>query len=163
LIELLVVVIIIGILAAIALPTFLGQVNKARQAEGRNYVSTGVKSQQIVYLETNEFADDFSELQGEVGLKTDLRYYTPSLSTTNATAGGTNFSATANVYAAPKRSTLKAYVGVAWTAKVGGATAPEVYTQVFESKDAGTATAAVSGDPAAATLAAPANYTNLGK
>jgi type IV pilus assembly protein PilA len=161
LIELLVVVIIIGILAAIALPTFLGQVNKSRQAEARNYVATAIKAQQIVYLETNAFAVDFNGLQGEVGLQTDLRYYTPSLSTTNAS--GTNFAATANVYAAPKRPTLKSYIGVAWTAQIGGATIPEVYTQVFESIKAGTATVAVAGNTAAPTLAAPANYTNLGK
>jgi type IV pilus assembly protein PilA len=163
LIELLVVVIIIGILAAIALPTFLGQVNKSRQAEARNYVATAIKSQQIVYLETNAFATDFNGLQGEVGLQTDLRYYTPSLATTNAATGSTNFSATANVYAAPKRPTLKTYIGVAWTAQIGGATIPEVYTQVFESIKAGTATVAVEGDPAAPTVAAPADFTNLGK
>lgn len=40
LIELLVVIIIIGILSAIALPSFLNQANKAKQSEAKQYVGT---------------------------------------------------------------------------------------------------------------------------
>jgi len=40
LVELLVVVIIIGILTAIALPTFLNQTVKAKQAEAKNTIGT---------------------------------------------------------------------------------------------------------------------------
>ena len=40
LIELLVVIIIIGILSAIALPSFLNQANKAKQSEAKTYVGS---------------------------------------------------------------------------------------------------------------------------
>ncbi|MCX5963441.1 MAG: prepilin-type N-terminal cleavage/methylation domain-containing protein, partial [Cyanobacteria bacterium] len=40
LIELLVVIIIIGILASIALPSFLNQANKAKQSEAKTYVGS---------------------------------------------------------------------------------------------------------------------------
>jgi type IV pilus assembly protein PilA len=56
LIELLVVIIIIGILAAIALPSFLNQANKARQSEARNYVGSINRAQQAYYLEKQSFA-----------------------------------------------------------------------------------------------------------
>lgn len=161
LIELLVVVIIVGILAAIALPTFLAQVNKARQAEARNYVATGVKTQQVNFLELNRFGTDFAELQGEVGLPTDLRYYTPSM---NATNPATGIAFVTHIFANAKRPVLKHYVGVAWAAQIGGATIPEVYTQVFEQIKAGSggvANATTATDSAVAT--APNGFTNLGK
>ena len=53
LIELLVVIIIIGILSAIALPSFLNQANKARQAEAETYVGSMNRAQQAEYLEEN--------------------------------------------------------------------------------------------------------------
>ena len=40
LIELLVVIIIIGILSAIALPSFLNQANKAKQSEAKTYIGS---------------------------------------------------------------------------------------------------------------------------
>ncbi len=162
LIELLVVVIIIGILAAIALPTFLGQVNKARQAEGRNFIATAVKAQQVNFLEQNEFATDFTGLQGEVGLSTDLKFYTPSFGhTTNPTSG---IGYVTNIFADAKRTTLKDYVGVAWAAQIGGATIPEIYTAVFEQEKANTgnvANATTATNSAVAT--APANFVPLSK
>jgi prepilin-type N-terminal cleavage/methylation domain-containing protein len=56
LIELLVVIIIIGILAAIALPSFLNQANKARQSEAQTYTGSVNRAQQAFYLENSEFA-----------------------------------------------------------------------------------------------------------
>ena len=50
LIELLVVIIIIGILAAIALPSFLNQANKARQSEAKSSVGALNRAQQAYYL-----------------------------------------------------------------------------------------------------------------
>lgn len=51
LIELLVVIIIIGLLAAIALPSFLSQADKVRFAEAKAYVGTMSRLQQSYYLE----------------------------------------------------------------------------------------------------------------
>ena len=62
LIELLVVIIIIGILAAIALPSFLNQAAKARQSEAKTYVGSLNRSQQAYYLEKQEFAPNLTTL-----------------------------------------------------------------------------------------------------
>ncbi len=62
LIELLVVIIIIGLLAAIALPSFLNQSNKARFAEAKAFVGTMSRLQQAYYLEKQTFAEDITQL-----------------------------------------------------------------------------------------------------
>ena len=62
LIELLVVIIIIGILAAIALPSFLNQSQKAKFAEAKSYVSTMSRLQQAYYMEKGTFTDDMTRL-----------------------------------------------------------------------------------------------------
>ena len=62
LIELLVVIIIIGILAAIALPSFMAQTQKARFTEAKLYVGTMSRNQQAYYLEKGVFATDLSSL-----------------------------------------------------------------------------------------------------
>ena len=56
LIELLVVIIIIGILSAIALPSFLNQANKARASEAKTYVGSMNRGQQAYFLENGNFA-----------------------------------------------------------------------------------------------------------
>jgi len=66
LIELLVVIIIIGILAAIALPSFLNQAAKARQSEGSTYVGTLNRSQQAYYVEKGGFAETMKVLNAGV-------------------------------------------------------------------------------------------------
>lgn len=56
LIELLVVIIIIGILSAIALPSFLNQAAKARGAEAKTNVGAMNRAQQAYFLENQVFA-----------------------------------------------------------------------------------------------------------
>ncbi len=73
LIELLVVIIILGILSAIALPSFLNQASKAQEAEGKSLVGAMNRSQQRVYLETGEFAADLLSL--ELGIQPKTKYY----------------------------------------------------------------------------------------
>ena len=75
LIELLVVIIIIGILAAIALPSFLNQANKAKQSEAKQYVGTLMRSQQAYYLEKAAFAIDIDALGRPIVEKTDNYNY----------------------------------------------------------------------------------------
>jgi type IV pilus assembly protein PilA len=62
LIELLVVIIIIGILAAIALPSFLNQSAKARQSEAKTYIGSLNHAQQGYYSEKLAFAQSISVL-----------------------------------------------------------------------------------------------------
>lgn len=62
LIELLVVIIIIGILSAIALPSFLNQTAKARGAEAKTNVGSMNRAQQAYFLEQQTFTTDIDEL-----------------------------------------------------------------------------------------------------
>jgi type IV pilus assembly protein PilA len=75
LIELLVVIIIIGILAAIALPSFLNQAAKARQSEAKTYVGSVNRAQQAYYVENSEFAPEFSTLKAGIPSATDSYNY----------------------------------------------------------------------------------------
>ena len=77
LIELLVVIIIIGILYAIALPSFLNQANKAKQSEAKQYLASISKGQQAYYVENDTFIgtiDDIGKLG--LGVKTATQNYT---------------------------------------------------------------------------------------
>jgi type II secretion system protein G len=105
LIELLVVIIIIGILAAIALPSFLNQANKARQAEAETYIGAMNRAQQAFYLENREFSDTLAPL--ELGLS-DTENYTYTI------AGGGADSTQVQNDANPTGPDLKGYSGVVW-------------------------------------------------
>jgi type IV pilus assembly protein PilA len=84
LIELLVVIIIIGILSAIALPSFLSQANKAKQSEAKTYVGAMNKGQQAYYTENSKFqASDISALG--IGINPNTVNYTYTTAGTNGT------------------------------------------------------------------------------
>ena len=83
LIELLVVIIIIGLLAAIALPSFLSQADKARFAEAKAYIGTMSRLQQAYYLEKRTFTSNIGYLG--LGVDTASASYTYS-----ALAGSVN-------------------------------------------------------------------------
>lgn len=61
-IELLIVIIVIGILSAISLPSFLNQANKARQTEAKTYIGSMNRAQQAAYLEQGGFVTDLDQL-----------------------------------------------------------------------------------------------------
>ncbi|AFY93796.1 type IV pilin-like G/H family protein [Chamaesiphon minutus] len=69
LVELLVVIIIIGILAAIALPNFLNQTSKAKQSEAKQNVALVNKTQNAFRAENQSFASTFNILA--IGSVTD--------------------------------------------------------------------------------------------
>ena len=100
LIELLVVIIIIGILAAIALPTFLNQTAKGKQSEAKNTVSAVNKSQTAYRVESPSFATNMSTLS--LGLPTQTTNYQYVVS------GATE---TANIIATARDASLKGYSG----------------------------------------------------
>jgi type IV pilus assembly protein PilA len=62
LVELLVVIIIIGILAAISLPNFMNQTAKAKQSEARQNISLINKAQNVYRTEKSNFASKFDNL-----------------------------------------------------------------------------------------------------
>ncbi|BAY26000.1 general secretion pathway protein H [Calothrix sp. NIES-2100] len=88
LIELLVVIIIIGILSAIALPSFLNQANKAKQSEAKTYVGSLNKGQQAFFTEKGTFGTKIEDLG--VGIKTQTVNYKYS-----SAGSGTGTSSTA--------------------------------------------------------------------
>ncbi len=105
LIELLVVIIIIGILAAIALPSFLNQANKARQSEAQTYVGSINRGQQAHFLEKNAFATDLVSVELGIPAATDNYTYETG---NDITSSGTN--ATVTTEGTPT-GTLKGYAG----------------------------------------------------
>jgi len=96
LIELLVVIIIIGILAAIALPSFLNQANKAKQSEAKTYIGSMNRTQQAYYLEKDTFAgqDKFGDLG--LGIKTTTGTYNYTIDPAVTAAGLTSTTGLAN-------------------------------------------------------------------
>jgi type IV pilus assembly protein PilA len=64
LVELLVVVIIIGILSAVALPAFIGQGNKAKDSAAKAYVAAIEKECQVGLVETGSFPTEFQTAVG---------------------------------------------------------------------------------------------------
>ena len=82
LIELLVVIIIIGILSAIALPSFLNQANKARESEAKQYTGSMNRAQQAHFLERVKFTTNFGDLG--LGISTDTTNYSYSMASFSA-------------------------------------------------------------------------------
>lgn len=115
LIELLVVIIIIGLLAAIALPSFLNQAQKARFAEAKTYVGTMSRLQQAYYLEKKTFTDDINKLN--VGVNTSTASFTYSVIAGNV-SGNPSPPAVAQLdqiitnAAKPSSPNLKAFIAV---------------------------------------------------
>ena len=129
LIELLVVIIIIGILAAIALPSFLNQANKARQTEATTNVGAINRGQQAYVLENAHFSDRISSLG--IGIKVqsdnyifgdgtnpdDLKGLAGNSITTFSSGVPTNYAQGAIIIANPTTgmaSNLKSYVGATY-------------------------------------------------
>ena len=125
LIELLVVIIIIGILSAIALPSFLNQAKKARQSEAKTYVGSLNRGQQAFYTENDAFTTSVDAMGVGVATQTANYLYTAATGgTTGVTLFAANYSSSAN-----GGSGLKNYGGVV-SLKTAGANS-EVTSQSF--------------------------------
>ncbi|MEG4172766.1 MULTISPECIES: type IV pilin-like G/H family protein [unclassified Microcoleus] len=135
LIELLVVIIIIGILSAIALPSFLSQANKAKQSEAKQYLSSINKAQQAYFAENTVFANNISSLG--IGLKTQTSNYTYTI---GAPGGGVSSAATPGA-----SSPLKGYAGVVALVGTGGNEAKTTQSLLCES-GAGVGPTAITPD-----------------
>ena len=106
LIELLVVVIIIGILAAIALPTFLNQTAKAKQSEAKTQISSINTAQTAYRTEKNAFAASFDALALGTLTGTGTSASTANYSYTLASATDT-----ATIVGTSLDTSLKSYSG----------------------------------------------------
>ena len=106
LVELLVVIIIIGILTAIALPNFLNQTAKGKQTEAKQNVNLVNKTQNAFRLENSSFANSFDVLA--IGSLTGAgTTATTSIYTYNLT-GAID---TSTIVAIPADAALKGYSG----------------------------------------------------
>ncbi|NEQ63916.1 MAG: prepilin-type N-terminal cleavage/methylation domain-containing protein [Moorea sp. SIO4A1] len=120
LIELLVVIIIIGILSAIALPSFLNQANKAKQSEAKTYVGSMNRAQQAYFLENNDFIienGDFGQLGLGIATATENYIYGVKVGTAdpesvNSYADPRDTDTPIDSGTADNDSSLKAYHGV---------------------------------------------------
>jgi prepilin-type N-terminal cleavage/methylation domain-containing protein len=150
LIELLVVIIIIGILSAIALPSFLNQANKAKQSEGKQYISSINKGQQAYYVENAVFGTSVDQLG--LGLKTQTNNYTYVV---GSAAGG----ASSGAGLAPNVKGLKTYVGGVGLVDV--ADAKGTATIICESTGVGTAPTTPTMDGSDAPTCPATTFTEL--
>jgi type IV pilus assembly protein PilA len=171
LIELLVVIIIIGILAAIALPSFLNQANKAKQSEARTYVGSMNRSQQAYYLEKNSFItanDRFGELGLGVSTQTTNYAYKIVPGVNNSSSSVTNVAQTVAAGVVGK-APFKAYLGGVSLGTITATSEATTLATLCESKvatalagsDNGTVTPIFAEDKAPECPAA--TYIGLGK
>lgn len=132
LIHLLVIMLVMGILAALALPNFLGCGNKAKQSESKTYVGALNRGQQAYYIEKGKFSNSIPALG--VGIQTSTVNYQYSTKTTTRAAFN---------YGIPKNNVLKINVGGVFAIpdkKVGSKTGKDnITTQAIlcEAKSAG--------------------------
>lgn len=103
LIELLVVIIIIGILAAIALPSFLNQTAKAKQSEAKSTISSVNSAQNVYRNENTGFASSMSDLA--LGLATKSASYDYKI------VAGTVAADETQIQSINSDTALKAYTG----------------------------------------------------
>jgi type IV pilus assembly protein PilA len=96
-----VVIIIIGVLSAIALPSFLNQAAKAKQTEAKTYVGSVNRAQQAYRIEKSKFAGTITDL--EIGIPTATQDYTYTIGAADVT--------TSTIAAEPTDPSLKAYGG----------------------------------------------------
>jgi prepilin-type N-terminal cleavage/methylation domain-containing protein len=168
LIELLVVIIIIGILAAIALPSFLNQANKAKQSEAKSYVGSMNRAQQAFYLEKNYMASnaDFGKLGlGIATQTTNYKYVIKDGATASTVATGTQV--TSQAQPLNTKGPLKAYIGGVNIGTIQGTGEATTLAALCEGKLAPVNNGPTGGDSATYNTTngpqCPGTYENLGQ
>lgn len=138
LIELLIVMITLGILSAIAVPSVLSHANKAKQVEAKSHTSSMNRAQQVYYLENFSFTTSISSLG--VGLKNQTKNYNYIINLSNDAFVTHN--------AVSRQSTLKSYAGITYLEALPSATANTTTSTLCESNTAqvGSAQTATSGN-----------------
>jgi type II secretory pathway pseudopilin PulG len=103
-------IIILGIIGAIALPSLLTKANKAREAEARNNVNSMVRGQQAYHIEKGTFSNSIEELG--VGIRPETENYRYQIV---PQAGNKSVMITAQA----KDGMLKSYTGAVFTTQKG--------------------------------------------
>lgn len=107
LIELMIAVVIVGILAAIAYPSYSNYVQKSRRAEAQAELLRIAQLQERYYADNNTYATSLSDLG--VSSTTPEGYYSLSLASTNPTE---TFTATATAIGAQANDTSCATLSI---------------------------------------------------
>ncbi|MCL1469833.1 type IV pilin-like G/H family protein [Argonema antarcticum] len=102
---------VLTIIAAIALPTFLNQANKGRQAEAKQYVSSMLKAQQAYRIEKPTFTNSLPEL--DLGIQPETMNYIYKI------VPQPDKSKSVMVTAQSKITGLKSYTGAVFAIKKG--------------------------------------------
>ncbi|MEH2449609.1 MAG: type IV pilin-like G/H family protein [Nostoc sp.] len=163
LIELLVVIIIIGILSAIALPSFLNQANKAKQSEAKTYTGSMNRAQQAYFLENTTFSSQISSLGLGIQSQT-VNYAYTIVGTLSGTGAVVTNQASVNVAGAP----LKSYVGGVEVTNIGATSEATTIGILCESTLPMSNTGAVNATSVTFTnvaggLSCPTNFVSLAK
>jgi type IV pilus assembly protein PilA len=155
LVELLVVIIIIGILAAIALPNFMNQTAKAKQSEAKQNVALVNKTQTNFRSEKQSFAASFDDLAVNAlkGQTTD--------STSNYSYTLTGVTDSMTILATAKDSALKSYNGGAL--RFANASSESVITSVICEANAPGTAGNTTPTIGASTTTCASGFTALGK
>ncbi|WP_375501839.1 type IV pilin-like G/H family protein [uncultured Nostoc sp.] len=158
LIELLVVIIIIGILSAIALPSFLNQANKGKQSEAKQYSGSMNRAQQAYFLENAAFTTTMDQLGLGIRTQTENYVYKVAGDTTLVTNNALSL-----------KAPLKSYTGVVVKSTVLSTSEATTLAVLCQSNAvganavgdsvSGTATAATATSPALPTC--PTGYSEL--
>jgi type IV pilus assembly protein PilA len=107
LIELLVVILIIGILAAIAIPSFLSQKDKAGDASAKSFARNMQTAQETYFTDNNRYANSLGDLQAiEPALNE-----TPGSTAPTARGDATTFTVTATSDAGVTYTIIRAATG----------------------------------------------------
>lgn len=128
---------IIAIISAIALPSFLNQANKARQAEAKAYVSAINRGQQAYRIEKPTFSNSLEQLG--LGIKPETKNYNYYI------IPQPDNSSSVIVTAHPKNPGLKSYTGAVFA--IGKGNDVTTVTVVCESLISTTVPPAIPAPP----------------
>ncbi len=155
--ELLIVIIIIGILYAIALPSFLNQANKGKQSEAKVYVGSLNEGQQAYFLENGRFAANVAQMGIDIQTQTANYTYGTSPFPPMAPPGTTDVYAT-SYSSAVSSAPFKNYSGKVYVTQLTGNTTDAVLlTFLCESQQAGDFNGNIS------TTSCPPGWNQVGK